>query len=508
MPDESSPGSSPPGAGPGPGRTAPAWGLAWPAGLFAATLAASHAAGALAPDGYDGVGFVLALDRFDLARFQPQPPGYPVYVLLAALLRRCGAPPVLALCLVSALLLGAGLAALASIIDDVGGMDNAAGRTRAGLARWLLPLGPLAWALGTASLSDGAGLGALLLCAALGRDARRLPAAGLLAGLALGVRPSYLPLLAPLVPLAFFAHGARRAARACAFAVLGGLLWGVPLLIVVGPGRYVELTLHHLRGHAQDFGGGVMTIGMGLRGAWHERLLAFATGVPAGAFGPLWPAHAALLAAALRLHPPRAWSPALRRVCAALGLVFAIYGLFVLFAQPVRGHGRHLLPLCVIAAACWAAIVQAAFAGRRVRHVLLPAALLLCALPAARWIAALRGTPSAGAQLARHVDAEAGPADLLYGARAARYLDWLRGPGAALPARYLGEVIAHLERRDALPAQVLLTSEVLAAPASRPRLRTLRRFCAHPDLPTLLLLSHPEPRCVDLLTYQVRDAHE
>ncbi|MDP9148513.1 MAG: hypothetical protein M3O36_01015, partial [Myxococcota bacterium] len=34
------------------------------------------------PDDWDGVGFVESIRDFDLARFRPHPPGYPVYVAL------------------------------------------------------------------------------------------------------------------------------------------------------------------------------------------------------------------------------------------------------------------------------------------------------------------------------------------------------------------------------------------------------------------------------------------
>ncbi|MDP9034955.1 MAG: hypothetical protein M3O50_09110, partial [Myxococcota bacterium] len=34
------------------------------------------------PDDWDGVGFVESIRDFDLARFHPHPPGYPVYVAL------------------------------------------------------------------------------------------------------------------------------------------------------------------------------------------------------------------------------------------------------------------------------------------------------------------------------------------------------------------------------------------------------------------------------------------
>ena len=51
-------------------------------------LAACAYAGALAtsapawPDDWDGVGFVESVDRFDMSRFRPHAPGYPVYVAM------------------------------------------------------------------------------------------------------------------------------------------------------------------------------------------------------------------------------------------------------------------------------------------------------------------------------------------------------------------------------------------------------------------------------------------
>ncbi|MDP8998708.1 MAG: hypothetical protein M3O46_01205, partial [Myxococcota bacterium] len=57
---------------------------AWP---VRALVVASYAALLFAsappwPDDWDGVGFVESVRDFDLARFHPHPPGYPVYVAL------------------------------------------------------------------------------------------------------------------------------------------------------------------------------------------------------------------------------------------------------------------------------------------------------------------------------------------------------------------------------------------------------------------------------------------
>ena len=54
------------------------------------------------PDDYDSIGFVLALDDFDLARMQPHAPGYPVYVALGRALHFLGLDPLAAAIAVSA----------------------------------------------------------------------------------------------------------------------------------------------------------------------------------------------------------------------------------------------------------------------------------------------------------------------------------------------------------------------------------------------------------------------
>jgi hypothetical protein len=95
----------------------------------------------------------------------------------------------------------------------------------------------------------------------------------------------------------------------------------------------------------------------------------------------------------------------------------------------------------------------------------------------------------------------------LYGTRAARYLDLYYGSGSARPAAYLGEVIADLERQDNLPAEVLLTSEVLAAAGSQAQLRRLARYCYADAVPLLLRWDRTaagDGNCVDLVSYRVR----
>ena len=79
-------------AAPGPGhhllpvmrRERTAGVLAWGVAL-AAYGALLRASAPRWPDDWDGIGFVESIADFDLARFQPHPPGYPVYVALLRL---------------------------------------------------------------------------------------------------------------------------------------------------------------------------------------------------------------------------------------------------------------------------------------------------------------------------------------------------------------------------------------------------------------------------------------
>ena len=74
-----------------------------PLHVAAAALAGLGALVAPWPADWDAVGFVAAVTRFDLARFAPHAPGYPVYVLAARLAHLVARDPVRACGLASAL---------------------------------------------------------------------------------------------------------------------------------------------------------------------------------------------------------------------------------------------------------------------------------------------------------------------------------------------------------------------------------------------------------------------
>jgi hypothetical protein len=465
-------------------------------------------------DGYDGVGFVLATGKFDLARFAPQPPGYPLFVLLGRGLAALGLAPALALSATSALLLAAGLGALCGVLRVAGG------RFFALLFLLLVPTAPIVYGLSMATLSDGAGLGAALLCAVLALRAVYLASssssslsahvlAGVAAGLALGIRPPLLPLLGLVLGLIYGHAFLRRAIAARAILttlaamLLAGLFWLVPFAYFVGAQALVKLTLHHAHGHFADFGGSAL-----VDHAVATRLRELLVGLYQGGLGRL----------GLSLLPPAIVGCVLnlrrggrsRRLSELLLILTLGYGVWVFVALPMSAHGRHLLPLAVLLGTLVASGLS------RLRHpvarLLFGLALACIAVDNGRAVVAFRSSPPPGARLAAYV-VRLLPEDRLYGARAARYLDLSFGPGSARPAVYLGEVLASLERESNLPAEVLVTSEVIASAASQSRLRPLGRFCYAEAVPQVLRFDRSTARtapgltrddCVDLLAYRVR----
>ncbi len=448
-------------------------------------------------DGYDGVGFVLALQRLDLARFQPQPPGYPLFVGLGRLVQALGVPPGAALAVVSALLLGLGIGALAAAVK------RWAGPVAGWLSAALLTLSPLSYALGVATLSDGAGLGGLLLSIYVwgrgGASAHLL--GGALLGAALGIRPTYAPLAALLLG-GLGVHSGRRAFLRASLSAAGAVLgWLVPFALIVGPRPLWSVVTAHFYGHFTDFGGAVTadrTPGL--------PVVALVRGLGQAALGPAWPLGLLLLLGALWSGPPRSWPAPARRLVATLLGGLVVYLVLALVALPVRGHARHLLPAVAMLLVVLAVSLGSALAIARPRPraaVQLGCGLLLgwLAVSSARTICSFRA-PTPGAALAQYVAASYPRGTLLYGGRAARYLDLYWGSGSARPTLHFGDVLTEAARLDRLPAEVLITSEVLASAASRALLRTVARFCYDPQLPAGLRLDPYADGCVELRAYR------
>jgi hypothetical protein len=186
----------------------------------------------------DSINFALGVRQFDVARHQPHPPGYPVFIALSKLstgaLRVAGvdaaAPRGLAIW--SAL---AGAAALPALLLFFRRLE---GRERlAWWATFVVGASPLYWFSALRPLSDMLGFAAAMWAIALlSAPAGRLLAVGaFVAGLSVGIRSQTAVLTVPMLILALArSRDARHTIAAIGVFAAGVLVWGLPLIIASG----------------------------------------------------------------------------------------------------------------------------------------------------------------------------------------------------------------------------------------------------------------------------------
>ncbi len=200
--------------------------------VLSALLRLPFVSGALV--NWDAVQFALATRSFDIARHQPHPPGYILYVGWGRLLTWLTGDPNIAFSLTS-LITGSLAVALLYVL----GREIVGART-ALLAAVLFALSPLAWYYSTVALTYAVESFLLLVVAWLCRRAlagggeRMVLLAALTLGLAGGVRQSTLVLLLPLWLFVAARIGRQAFWRGGAVLTATCLAWLVPLIWLAG----------------------------------------------------------------------------------------------------------------------------------------------------------------------------------------------------------------------------------------------------------------------------------
>jgi hypothetical protein len=189
---------------------------------------------------WDSANFALALDQYNVAFHQPQPPGYPVYVASARVLRLATGDANAAYVWLSVLASGLGVAFLTLAAERL------YGRRSALLAAVLLATSSLYWSQGVVAYPYAflACFSALVawLCVLIGSGAGGwlVPLTGATIGLAGGFRTELIPFLTPLWLYAALRSNGNRQRRLAL--VLGGFLalgavalaWYVPMVLLTG----------------------------------------------------------------------------------------------------------------------------------------------------------------------------------------------------------------------------------------------------------------------------------
>ena len=181
----------------------------------------------------DSVNFALALDRFDVAVHQPHPPGYFLYVCLGRLFLPLFGDANSALVAISILASCGAVVAIYLLTDGWFGR-------RAAVASGLLFLfSPLGWFHGTVALTyivecfTSALVGHLCWQSYCGRKSFVVPSAVVL-GLAAGLRPSSLLMLAPLWAFSARKAGWRRMVWGLLALALVIAAWLIPMMLASG----------------------------------------------------------------------------------------------------------------------------------------------------------------------------------------------------------------------------------------------------------------------------------
>jgi hypothetical protein len=190
----------------------------------------------------DSINFAMGVRHFDVAHHQPHPPGYPVFIVAAKAARLMIEPEEKALSVVSILAGGLSVFALFALFRAID--SDPRSQRWAALATLVTVTAPLYWFTAVRPLSDTAGLAAALAVQALTLTAAGpsgIAAAGFLAAFATGIRSQVVWLTVPLLALTVarcprWDRGRTAATAGVAF-VLGGLTWGIPLIISSGGPR-------------------------------------------------------------------------------------------------------------------------------------------------------------------------------------------------------------------------------------------------------------------------------
>jgi hypothetical protein len=222
----------------------------------------------------DSINFALGIRDFDVARHQPHPPGYPIFILAAKAVHAAVPSEARALSVI-----GIGAGGLAALVlarlfralqgvrsaEDAGLLPAAPSAENTGplVATLLILTSPLFWMTAARPLSDAAGLAAALAVQALtvtARTRRGLIAAGACAALGAGIRSQVVWLTFPLLLLGITRRPAQERWRAAAGVALGCvagvLVWAVPLVVLTGgPTAYSRVVFNQ---GAEDLSGVVM----------------------------------------------------------------------------------------------------------------------------------------------------------------------------------------------------------------------------------------------------------
>ena len=201
----------------------------------------------------DSLRFALGVVDYDVTKLQPHFPAYPVFCFFAKAIYALTDRYAVAFAVL-------GGAATFGIIYFALGIAQIKITTPLGLiAALLLFFNPLLWLMSNRYMPDAMGVAGVLACCyfVAKQEVGKAGWGFFIAGISLGVRLSYAPML--LVPLLLRLKERGPRLQFVAAGVVGVAVWLIPLIAITGWSELVKAAQTQTQGHFADFGGTVAT---------------------------------------------------------------------------------------------------------------------------------------------------------------------------------------------------------------------------------------------------------
>ena len=209
------------------------------------------------PEDIDSLRFALSiLDSYDISIFQPHLPGYPVFCFIAFIFYSITGSIAVSFSLIG------GISTFVIIYISIKVLRYKFHSNSFFVVSILIILNPMIWILGNRYMPDLMGLAIAIsgfyyiICS----DSRKGKCMGFfLAGLLLGVRLSYFPIL--LIPIIINIRLRGDTIYYLASIVAGLSIWLFPFIVTQGLETVLDTGYRHATGHFSDYGGTILTEG-------------------------------------------------------------------------------------------------------------------------------------------------------------------------------------------------------------------------------------------------------
>ena len=208
----------------------------------------------------DSLRFALSIVDYDVAKLQPHFPAYPVFCGIAKLFYAVTRRYALTFSLIG------GLSTFFTIFFTLKIAKISVSTLFGKIAIFVVFMNPLLWLMSNRYMPDAMGVACLLASLYFStaqtesRENTQLGSRNVvgffLAGVLIGIRLSYFPLLVPALVLRLKHSGRLK----CIIAgTIGILVWFIPLLLITGWSTLIAAAQQQSQGHFSDFGGTVST---------------------------------------------------------------------------------------------------------------------------------------------------------------------------------------------------------------------------------------------------------